>query len=458
MQPLCFVLMPFGIKTDGNKKEINFDLVYGTFIKPAIIQAGLVPIRADAEKEGGFIHKPMYERLLFCKFAVADLSFDNANVFYELGIRHAVKPFTTVVIFEKNTRLSFDVGPLRAFPYEFTDNTVTNLQEQTAALAGLIKINLGTQKGQLDSPIGQLIAKYRFPDLDYLEEEADCFADWVKSANESKSQMAAEVKNWKQFDKEKNATAQEQCIQNVKAIELAESKNLTSNYDLLYVLLKNYRSMGAFAEIARMLEPVVSGASQDNIYLQQQLAMAYYKSGKLEEAEQLLLTVINKYGADPETNGLLGSVYKGMMDLNTTDDLLHHEYLRKAVETYLNGFESDPRYFYPGINALTLMFLGDLHDPRFDKFMPLVMYAVERLLPSKGKDYWVQATALELAVLDMNAGKARDYLASALFCNPDEWMKETTQRNLQKIYAKAIETKKAEDLAWLLAIVNRLIQ
>ena len=61
--------MPFGIKTDGNKKEINFNLVYSNFIKPAIVKANLEPIRADAEKEGGFIHKPMYERLLFCNFA-----------------------------------------------------------------------------------------------------------------------------------------------------------------------------------------------------------------------------------------------------------------------------------------------------------------------------------------------------------------------------------------------------
>ena len=402
MQPLCFVLMPFGIKTDGNKKEINFDIVYSSFIKPAIIKANLEPIRADAEKEGGFIHKPMYERLLFCNFAVADLSFDNANVFYELGIRHAVKPYTTVIIFEKNTKLSFDVGPLRAFPYEFTDGAVVNPQQQIDTLAGLIRINLDSQKAQQDSPIGQLITNYKFPNLDYLQEDADCFTDWVKSTNASKEELANQVKNWKQSGKEKNAAAQKQCIQNVKAIEIAEGNNLKYKYDLLYMLLKTYRSMGAFPEIKSMLEPVVKGASQENTYLQQQLAMAYHKSGQSEDAEQILLSIINKYGADPETNGLLGAVYKGMMDANKNDDLLQQEYLRKAVETYLDGFEADPRDFYPGINALTLMFLGGEPDERFNKFMPLVTYAVERLLASKAKDYWVQATALELAALAMN--------------------------------------------------------
>ena len=456
MQPLCFVLMPFGTKTDGNKKEINFDTVYLNFIKPAIIKANLEPIRADAEKEGGFIHKPMYERLLFCKFAVADLSFDNANVFYELGIRHAVKPHTTVIIFEKNTKLSFDVGPLRAFPYEFTDGNVVNADQQTDALAALIKINLGAQHPQDDSPIGQLIPKYKYPDLDYLQEDADCFNDWVKSTNASKEELLNQLKQWRQFEKQQNTVAQDQCLEKVKAIHAAEGVALNVKYDLLYVLLRTYRGMEAFADIARMLEPVIKGPSQDNIFLYQQLAMAYYKTNRPEDAEQLLLPLIDKYGADPETNGMLGSVYKKMMDDNNADDLLHEQYQQKAIEAYLDGFESDPRYFYPGINALTLMFLGKEPDERFTKFMPIVSYAVERMLPAKEKDYWVQATALELAVLEMNAAKAKKHLGAALVCNPDGWMKESTQRNLQKIFDKVKTTAAGSGPAWLTEIIARL--
>src|SRR4029077_6839859 len=57
--------------------------------------AGLLPVRADEEQSGGIIHKPMFERLILCEIAVADLTTANANVFYELGVRHAVKPATT---------------------------------------------------------------------------------------------------------------------------------------------------------------------------------------------------------------------------------------------------------------------------------------------------------------------------------------------------------------------------
>src|SRR6187551_1703485 len=151
MGPLCFVLMPFGTKSDGIKKEIDFDKVYYSYIKPAILLAGLEPIRADEEKGGGFIHKPMYERLMFCDFAVADLSFANANVFYELGIRHALKPYTTVSIFEKNTKLPFDTAPLRTKPYDFLDGAVQNLEVNIKSLADTIKINLNSANAQKDS-------------------------------------------------------------------------------------------------------------------------------------------------------------------------------------------------------------------------------------------------------------------------------------------------------------------
>src|SRR3954452_15156330 len=95
--PLCFVLMPFGRKSDGTGATINFDAVYRDLIAPAVRAAGLEPLRADEEVTGGIIHKPMFERLILCEYAVADLTTANANVFYELGVRHAVRPYTTVL-------------------------------------------------------------------------------------------------------------------------------------------------------------------------------------------------------------------------------------------------------------------------------------------------------------------------------------------------------------------------
>jgi len=131
MKALCFILMPFGIKKNENGNMVDFDKIYYDFIKPSIEKAGLEPIRADEEQTGGIIHKAMYERLMLCEYAVADLSLLNANVFYELGIRHAIRPYSTITIFENSSRLPFDVNFLRSLPY---DKKLQNLEELKSQL------------------------------------------------------------------------------------------------------------------------------------------------------------------------------------------------------------------------------------------------------------------------------------------------------------------------------------
>ncbi|MGN6297242.1 MAG: TRAFs-binding domain-containing protein [Ginsengibacter sp.] len=464
MGPLCFVLMPFGTKSDGIKKEIDFDKVYNSFIKPAIIKAGLEPIRADEEKSGGFIHKPMYERLMFCDFAVADLSFANANVFYELGIRHALKPYTTVSIFEMNTKLPFDTAALRTFPYSFENGEVQDLDSKITSLAGLIKINLDVQKAQEDSPIGQLITQYQFPNLSYLQQDADSFADNVIQLKNQKQTLIDLVKQWKALDKSKGeaTTAEEKnkietdkraIVDQIVQVEKAEGDGLQYKYDLLYAMIDAYKSVNAFKEIADMLKPLTDGRYNENIYLKQQLGLAYNKIGNRDDAEVILKTITDKYGPDPETTGLLGAVYKGLMDDNKKDVDMSAEYRRQAIDTYVEGFESDPRDYYPGINALTLMFLGENKDSRFDKLLPIVSYATERQLKLKAKDYWTQATALELAALALNEIDARKYYASAKACNPISFMTNSTANNLKKIYDKAIKTNDEQSLQWLKNII-----
>ena len=100
-RPLCFVLMAFEKKPGPAGAMIDFDAVYRDLIGPAMEEAQLEPLRADEEMTGGIIHKPVFERLILCECAVADLTTANANVFYELGIRHAVRPWSTVHMFSE---------------------------------------------------------------------------------------------------------------------------------------------------------------------------------------------------------------------------------------------------------------------------------------------------------------------------------------------------------------------
>ena len=130
--PLCFVLMPFGRKTDATGRITDFDAVYREIIAPAVQAAGLEPIRADEERVGGTIHKPMFERLMLCDYAVADITGANPNVYYELGIRHAMRPRSTVILFAEGTTLPFDIALLARHP-------LPHRRERRAARAEIVR-------------------------------------------------------------------------------------------------------------------------------------------------------------------------------------------------------------------------------------------------------------------------------------------------------------------------------
>ena len=106
--------------------ELDFDHIYAAAIRPAIEEAGLEPIRGDQERTGGVIHIPMFGRLLLSEYVVVDMTLANPNVFYEMGIRHTAKPYTTVPIFAAIHSIPFDVTLLRSIPYNLDKGQLTD--------------------------------------------------------------------------------------------------------------------------------------------------------------------------------------------------------------------------------------------------------------------------------------------------------------------------------------------
>src|SRR5439155_21609888 len=127
--------------------------VYHELIAPAIAAAEMEPLRADEEMTGGIIHKPMFERLILCDYAVADLTTANANVFYELGLRHALRPWSTVLLFAQGGRLPFDVAPLRALPYSLNAGGAPDKVED--AKKALVERLCEARQAATDSPVFQ---------------------------------------------------------------------------------------------------------------------------------------------------------------------------------------------------------------------------------------------------------------------------------------------------------------
>lgn len=416
---LCFVLMPFGKKPDVSGILVDFDAVYNDLIAPAIRDAGLDPIRADEEMTGGIIHKPMFERLIFCKFAVADLTTANANVFYELGVRHSVRPWSTVLIFSKGgSQLPFDVAPLRAMPYPLTpEGTPADLDATKGALARRLAEarEAASKEPAKDSPIYQLVENY--PDIDHTK--TDVFRERVEYSVEQKKNLAA---------------ARKQGADALRAAEkeLGDLRSVESG--VLIDLFLSYRSVKAWDDMVGLVERMPRELVS-TVMVQEQLGLALNRAGKGDEAEKVLLALIENRGPSSETYGILGRVYKDRWEAAAKDgkSLQARGLLDKAIDAYRKGFEADWRDAYPGINAVTLMELKEPPDPRRLEILPVVSYAVERKIAAGKPDYWDYATRLELAVLGKNEEKAAQALADSLANVREVWEPETTLRNIRLI-------------------------
>ena len=420
--------MPFGSKKDEGGRVINFDRVYGEIIKPAIEDAGLDPIRADEETVGGIIHKPMYERLMLCEYAVADLTTANANVFYELGIRHGIRPHSTVLIFGKGMRLPFDVAPLRGLPYALdTQGAPETPAIDRKALADRL---IASRDPVEDSPLFQLVTDWPKPDLARLK--TDSFRKLVEYSQKYKERLRAAREG------------------GVDAVTEVENDLTIQDADPAVVidLFLSYRAVKAWQKMVDLV-PKMSPIVSRTVMVREQMGFALNRLGRADEAETVLQGVIADHGPSSETNGLLGRVYKDRWEksVRAKQTAAARGYLRKAIGTYLAGFEADWRDAYPGINAVTLMEMDDPVDPRQAELLPVVRYAVKRRLTTNAPDYWDHATNLELSALAGDKQASENALGDALAAVREKWEPETTARNLRLI--REAREKRGVDVAWI---------
>lgn len=113
-KPKCFVIMPFN---DGEYEQDHFLNVYKYMIKPAAEEEGYEVSRVDEILSSTKIMDKIYSRLKEAEMVICDLSARNSNVFYELGIRHALaKP--VVLIKDDRTEFSFDVSGITTILYD----------------------------------------------------------------------------------------------------------------------------------------------------------------------------------------------------------------------------------------------------------------------------------------------------------------------------------------------------
>ncbi len=118
MSETCFVIMPFGKKKDVDNTEIDFDEIYEHIIQKAVSAVpGLRCERCDDIAISGEIHGRMIRHISEDLVAVVDTSTLNANVFFELGVRHALRKRVTVLIRRKGTTSPFNIAGMSTVEY-----------------------------------------------------------------------------------------------------------------------------------------------------------------------------------------------------------------------------------------------------------------------------------------------------------------------------------------------------
>ena len=318
----CFVVMGFGTKTDYTKpKTFNLDKTYRNIIKPAALAAGLECIRADEIAHSGNINVPMYERLLNADVVVADVSTYNCNAFYELGVRHALRPYTTIIISEDGMTFPFDVAQIAVRKYHHLGEGIDyeEVERMKQDLSGAMKTI--SEKEADDSPVYTFIKDLKPPMLTVAEAIAS---------------VAATLP-----------------LQSRATPDIAPGSTNNPTLSILMEQAEKALARNDFV-VAKALFADLHEKMPNDVSVVHKLTLATYKAklptekDALEEARKLLEGLNPTESTDTETLGLLQAVHKRLWSLSKD-----RSHLDEAIWSSQKGFYLKNDY-YNGINLAYL--------------------------------------------------------------------------------------------------------
>ena len=166
MKPHAFVAMPFGTKPGPDGTPIDFNRVHDELLRPALEAAGCEVFRADEEQRAGDIRSDMFQELLVADLVLADLTLDNPNVWYELGVRHALRARGVVIVQGPRPTSPFDIYTDRKLHYRLKDGAPNpqTLDEDRAALTAMARATLDASSRRKVSPVHALLPHLQEPE------------------------------------------------------------------------------------------------------------------------------------------------------------------------------------------------------------------------------------------------------------------------------------------------------
>ena len=393
---VCFVIMGFGKKKDPDtNRTIDLDSTYKKIIRPAIESAGCKCIRADEIIESGIIDRSMYALLYYADVVIADISTFNPNAIYELGVRHTLRPFSTIIIKEDEGKIPFDIGHDRIISYKHLGNEISEQETKKCVpqLRELIKSVIADPR--VDSPLYTYIPQTKQPSIS--EEEIRRIIGELKENEET-----------------------------IYALTEKAKKEMDANN---------------FSEAEKLWEKLSKKAENDKYYIQQQ-ALCRYKSESPSKLRALTdaLSIMKKIEnpSDTETYGIMGAIYKRLWE-ETKDN----SYLDSAVESYKKGWNQCKDY-YTGESYANCTFMksrvldGDLKthseveaELTFQEIIKIILGSLDEAEPEELM--WKYAT-LSNSYLALNQpDKADKYEKLFREQNPSQWQIDTFEKT-KKIY------------------------
>ena len=411
VRPHAFIVMPFGQKKGGDGSLYDFNAIYQSLIKPALESAGFEPFRADEATSSGDILTDMFQELLLADLVLADLSIDNANAFYELGIRHAFRKRGIVHIQAGRAYMPFDIFNVRTLPYHITPEGVPDpkfLEKDILAIARMARDTWASDRDAIHSPIFNLLSGLAEPDQKALR--TPLATGFWREYNDWKSRV--------------NIAQRQKRIGDILLLT-EEITNPLIKEEAVGRAGKALANMGrnelALAQYRKGLE-----INPRNLSFRREEAFHLNRVGKVDEAIVKIESILADHPEDGEATAYLGRIYKEMWSdswrwvkdqdkrLRTAFESYH--WLMKSYQIYVRGFRTDLDQFYPGINALTLatilVHLADQFDDKNDPDPEIVKiradlpelrgtleFALEIQAGNPSADYWTLVSLAELHVL-----------------------------------------------------------
>lgn len=369
MKKVCFVVMGFGKKMDyENNKEVDLDIVYKKVIKPlfAELTEEYKLIRGDEICGSALIDTSMYALLMNADLVIADLTTLNPNALYELGIRHAVKPYSTIIMAQDNCRIPFDLNHSRFLMY---DNYGEHLDDDEA---------------------NSIILKLK----DYVVDSRNEITDSPMLTYFSEASLSEELY--------------------MKIVEDVKSENDTISSFIANAQLLMQESK--FIDAARVWADLCK-ALPNNDYIKQQFALSTYKAKKpnetmaLEKALDIMKELNPRNSLDHETLGITGAIYKRLFKINH-----NYDYLEEAIKLYQRGYVLKNDY-YNGENYANCLLLS-VGNPELDSEREFLLYESKKLykevfnhinekIRNEEVNYWMYAT---LAICNYVEGNKEEYV------------------------------------------------